>query len=763
MSSRIWHQSGELHVTGKSKFVGEEVKPEGLLYAKFLFSPVARGRVINLDFKKALDLPGVFTVLTADDIPGINLVGRDTNDEPLLPKEMVDYLGQPVAMVLAVNPFVAQKGVELIKFEYKELPPMLSLKEADKAEKWYEPEKVIASGDVSSGLSKAEYVITGEVLSSNQEHFYFETQRCLAIPGEDKDIYLLASTQSTTEVQESVARVLKTNANNVIVDVKRLGGAFGGKESSATLWASLAALGAHISGKPVEVKLTRQEDFLYTGKRHPYLGKYQVGFNDDGEIVAYDVELIANGGAYIDLSLAILQRAMFHAENAYYIPNIRIRGRVCRTNLPPNTAFRGFGAPQSILVMESVIEKIACFLKKDPLEIRLKNLYQAGQLTPYKQRVTECNLNKLFQRLKELSQYDKLKKEVLDFNHTSNEVKQGLATVPVKFGISFTSPLLNQGSALIWVYLDGTLSVTTGGVEMGQEVSTKVAIVVSRTLGVKSSNIRIESSNTQRVGNASPTAASTGSDINGNAARNAVETIKSRLVTPAVELLIAEGAVGANPENIVFSEGYAFSSGQPAIKIKFSEIVAEAYQRRIALGAYGFYKTPGLEFDKEKMSGSPFYYYVFGCALVRVELNTITGDYSLRDVFIVHENGKSLSSEIDRGQIIGAFMQSYGWCTMEEMSHNDKGKYQANGPSTYKIPCIRDFPDNLMIEMIESESEFSSVMGSKAIGEPPYIYGEAAFFAIKNALKSINNGREVDLKFPATPEAVLLAIDKVLT
>ncbi|MBW6515933.1 MAG: molybdopterin-dependent oxidoreductase [Candidatus Cloacimonetes bacterium] len=760
MAKRPWHISGKLHITGNSRFIGEEPKPEGILSAKLLFSPVAHAQINKLDISPALAMKDITTVLTAKDIPGKNKLGHLFDDEPLLTVEEITYVGQPLAIVLSSYPNVAAEGTKQIILKYKELKPLLSIRDAEENKSWYVPERVFENGDLNKGFKDSAFILEGETETSTHEHFYFETQRCIAVPGEGEQMTVYSATQSTMEVQEAVAKVLGTAVHNVIVDVMRLGGAFGGKESRATIFACLTALAAKITGKPVELKLSRKEDFLYTGKRHPFWSRYKVGFDELGCINSYDVELVSNGGAYTDLSIAILQRAMFHAENAYYIPNVRIRGRACRTNLPPNTAFRGFGAPQGIYVIESVIERIAYTLKKDPMEIRRLNSYQSGQITPYGQEVQESDMVKLFDRLIEKSNYEQLKKETIDFNKKNDRKKRGLAVVPVKFGISFTSPVLNQGSALVWIYIDGTVSVTTGGVEMGQEVNTKVAAVVSRVLGISRDNIRVESSNTQRVGNASPTAASTGSDINGNAARIACEELLSRLLPLAAELLEAKNSVKPAPGSIVFEDDKVFDKKFPLFVLSFPELIQQAYDRRIALGAYGYYKTPGIWFDKDKNKGNPFYYYVYGCALVRVEIDLMTGENKLLEVYIIHQNGKSLHIDVDRGQTIGAFMQSYGWCTIEEMPWDDKGHYLASTVSTYKIPCIRDLPEKLEVELIESENEYASVLGSKAVGEPPYIYGEAAHFAIKNALQSMSE-EEISLPFPATPEAVLMTIEKI--
>jgi xanthine dehydrogenase large subunit len=646
MKKLPWHINGPLHVKGASKFIGEDIKPEGLLHARFLFSPVAHAIIRKLDISKALALKGVSDVITHKDIPGVNQIGHVIKDEPLFPEQEIMYAGQPLAMVLSPFPRIAEQAVKLIELEYEELHPIFDIDEADKKQEWYVPERKIENGDVLQALKAAKYTLSGIVESPNQEHFYMETQRCRAVPGEGNTLTLYSATQSTMEVQEVLSHVLNIPANQIILDVRRLGGAFGGKERAGTLWACLAGLGAFVTQHPVEVKLERTEDMLATGKRHPFKSRYKVGFDETGKITAYDVELLSNGGAYADLSIAVLERAMFHAENAYFIPHVRIRGRACRTNLPPNTAFRGFGAPQGIFVIETIIEEIAHKLNLDALEVRLGNLYRKGDLAPYGQAVNESHLSSLYTRLKKVSSYSRLKNAVEKFNTANTENKQGIATVPVKFGISFTTALLNQGSALIWIYIDGSVSVTTGGIEMGQEVNSKVALVVAGVLGISLSKIKVESSNSQRVGNASPTAASTGSDINGNAARIAAEQIKERLSRLAAELLFEQFKQKIQPKDISFSDDKACPKHKSSFYLEWTALIRAAYNGRISLGAHGYYATPKLQFDREKGKGHPFAYYVYGCALVRVEIDTLTGDSKLLNTYIVHETGPSLHEDI---------------------------------------------------------------------------------------------------------------------
>ncbi len=748
------HLAGALHLTGKSRFIADEAPLAGTLYARFCFSPVAHARLRKLDISMAEQFPGVYKVITATDIPGENMIGHVIKDEPLFPTLEIMYAWQPLAMVLAENERSAELAAALIKADYEELPAIYDPEDADAAKQWYVPERRIESGNVEQAFSEAAYVMEGKTTNSGQEHFYMEGQRAYAVPFEGNRIMLHSATQSTMEVQEVASHLLGIPAHDIVVEVPRLGGAFGGKERAATIWACMAALGAYSTKRPVLVQLTRDEDMHATGKRHPFTCLWKVGYDENGKITAYDIQLLANGGAYADLSIAILERAMFHSDNAYHIPNIRIRGRACRTNLPPNTAFRGFGAPQGIFVIEGILDKIAMQLGLDRLQIRRLNAYQNGDITPYGQTIKECQMLQLFDQLALSAEYETRKAEVEAFNSQNERYKRGLGIVPVKFGISFTTALLNQGSALIWVYIDGSVSVTTGGVEMGQELSTKVAEVVSRVLGIPASRIKVESSNTQRVGNASPTAASTGSDINGNAAMIAANKIAQALREPAARLIMQEHDLEVQPEEIVFNESKVYGHLHPAYHVEFPDLIRFAYNERIPLAAYGYYRTPDLWFDRDKGFGRPFHYYVYGAALAEVELDVFLGEHSLRSFHIIHENGQSLNERIDLGQLIGAAIQCYGWCTMEDLKWNEQGVYTSANPSTYKIPGIRDLPDLFKVDLVPSVSDEASVFGSKAVGEPPFIYGLAVFFALQDAIRKIRP--DATLSFPATPEALLL-------
>lgn len=754
MAKLPYHINGKLHVSGSSRFIGDEAPLSGMLYAKFFFSPVAHARILSLNHSRAKIFPGVHAVLSAQDVPGENMIGHVIKDEPLFPESKIMYQHQPLAMVLAEDESIAEAAVGLIGLEYEELPPILEITEADERGEWYIPERKIERGDVKGAFKDCAYILEGSSFSGGQEHFYMESQRVRAIPVDHDLIHLLCATQSTMEVQEVASHVLGIPAHRIAVEVPRLGGAFGGKERAATIWGVMAALGAYLTRRPVQIILSRDEDMRATGKRHPFLSNWKIGCDAQGKIRAWDIELMCNGGAYADLSVAILERAMFHADNIYHIPNARIRGRACRTNLPPNTAFRGFGGPQGIFVIESAIEKIARILGKDPLEIRKINAYQNGDIAPYGQIIKDSGATKTLDLVAKNADYQNSLDEIRKFNKENRILKQGMGIMPVKFGISFTTAFLNQGSALIWIYIDGSVSVSTGGVEMGQELNSKVAIVVAKVLGIPFEKIRVESSHTQRTGNASPTAASTGSDINGNAARIAAEKLRANLEPIAAKMLAEQG--NSPDARVIFENGMVYCAGTDQPKLSFTQVVVRAHQERVALGAYGYYATPDLWFDRELGEGRPFYYYVYGAAIARVELNTLSGEHRIISTHIVHENGKSLHQEIDMGQVTGAFVQGMGWCTMEEVVADNKGRYLSANPSTYKIPGIRDIPEKLDIQLVESDSSEASVFGSKATGEPPLIYGMAVFFALQDAIRSMNP--EAELRFPATPEALISAL-----
>ena len=757
-----YHLAGPYLVTGQARFIYDEPQPKDLQIVKILTSPNAHAKIISIDTSQAKKIKGVTAVLTGQDIPGENQIGVGILDEPLLPVNEVNYIGQPVAIVVADKEEIAEHARSLIKVKYQPLKQILTIGQALQRNSYLGPIRKIERGNLVRGFSQSDFTLDGVINTNAQDHFYLETQICRAVPTEDNEIILYSATQSPTEVQEVAARVLGLDSKDITVDVKRLGGGFGGKERAATIWACLAALACYITKKPVELRLSRIEDMSWRGKRHPIEIKYKVGFSKTGKILAYAVDFNLDGGAYADLTMAIMQRAMVHADNAYFIPNIRIIGRPLKTNLPPNTALRGFGAPQGIFAIESVIERIAHKLKTDSNQIRKINFYKEKQETPYEQKFYDAHLDQLLDQLIKNSKYQSLKEDVRQFNKNNRFLKQGIGIAPVKFGISFTKITYNQASALVWVYEDGTISCSHGAIEMGQEVNTKIAQIVASEFGVSLNRVRIESNNTKRIGNSTPTAASADIDLNGNAAKNAVQKIKTRLMPIAVSLLIKDFSIRARPGNIVFENNYIFDKNFPRFKINFKRLAQTAYEQRVQLGATGFYKTPRINFDPQKGKGSPFAYFVCGCALSLVELDILTGNFTIKKTFIVHEMGRSINKAVDLGQIHGAFIQGMGWLTIEELILDKNGAYLTNTPSTYKIPTIKDTPQAMHIQIIEWLTKYSSVKGSKAIGEPPLIYGMSVYFAIKNAIESIADyQKEANLKLPATPESIIMAIEEM--
>ncbi len=748
------------HAIGKSKFIGDTKNIANLKYAKCLLSRSAHAKIKKLDITDAKNSAGVIDIITYKDIPGQNQIGHGPiKDEPLLPEGEVFYIGQPICIVVAESYREAEIAINKIKIEYEELEKILTIDQAIEKKSFYIQPKVIERGDIKKGFDEAIHVINGEFETGGQEHFYLETQRALAIPEDDGGLFVFSATQSTAEVQEIIATILGKKSSDITVDVPRLGGAFGGKERGATLWAALASITAYKTNYPVELILSREEDMLATGKRHPFKFIYRVGFDNNGKITALDINLYSNGGYYIDLSIPILERAMMHIDNCYFIPNIKVTGAACKTNLPPNTAFRGFGAPQGIFAIEYILDKIAINLNLKRELVQKINLYEENQTTHYDEIVKDFIVKGLFIKVVNSKIYKELLKDIKSFNKITKYKKRGISIVPVKFGISFTLTLLNQASALVWFYTDGSVSVSHGGVEMGQGINAKIANIVSREFGLSIDKIRVESSNTKRTGNASPTAASTGTDLNGNAVYNAVRQIKDRLInfiklhyTEHFEDKITKVVFADN--NVYLNEGkYIFA---------FSELIHTAYLNRVDLGAHGFYKTPDIYFDKTINKGNPFYYYAQGLAISVVDVNTLLGEFDVKKVIIYHDIANSLDYNIDLGQITGAFVQGMGWCTFEEVKYDKNGKYLVTSPSVYKIPTISDVPDDFQIYQVRKKAKKSSIMGSKGIGEPPLIYGMSVFFAIKNAIESLGDyTKDCNLKLPATPENILKAVEQV--
>jgi xanthine dehydrogenase large subunit len=740
------------HVKGESLFIDDFDAPAQTLHAAVFDSPVAHAKIKNIDFTEALATNGVQAVFTYKDIPGINQIGNIIKDETLLAETEVEFIGEPIAIIIADTPEIARKAKNKIKIDLEELPVITDPREAYQKGLLIAPPVTFSAGELKDAFEKCDVTVEGRVDIGGQEHLYLETQGALAIPGENGSIKIYSSTQSPTAVQRAAAGVLDLEMNKVEVDVLRLGGAFGGKEDQATSWAVMAALAAFKLNKPVKLILNRQEDMRMTGKRHPYSADYKIGLSKEGKILAYEVVYYQNSGACADLSSAILERTLFHTTGSYYIPNVKATGYMCKTNLPPNTAFRGFGGPQGMFVIESAIFKAAEKLNMPVHEIQKKNLINEGDTFYYGQKAERVNARKCWDLATEEYGLDKKIKEIKKFNSDNNLVKKGLALMPICFGISFTSSFLNQASALVHVYTDGSVGISTAAVEMGQGVNEKIRTVAAKTLSISIDRIKVETTNTTRVANTSPTAASTGADLNGNATLLACNEILARLKSHAAEILNAE-----NSEDIEIIDEKVFLKGE-ATEITWESLINSAYLSRIALSEHAYYATPLIHFDRKSNKGRPFAYHVYGTAIIEASVDVLRGTYEIEEVDIVHDFGKSINPNIDIGQTEGAVVQGIGWLTIEELAQDEKGRLLSNSLSTYKIPDIYSSPKKINIKFLEESENPFGPLQSKAIGEPPFMYGIAAYFAILNAVKEVNPNSGGNIKAPLTPERVMMLL-----
>ncbi len=743
--SRVRESASNLN--GSTRYIDDRPLPASALFAVPVPSPLARGRLSGIDPAKAIALHPSVLVLTASDIPGENELGEAVADEPLLPSGEWSYMGQPLALVLADNRSLARRAAALVELRYEALRPILDAREAAAAGLFILPSRTMRSGDPESVVAGCAVVAEGRVESGGQEHVYLETQGAVAEPREG-GMKILSGTQSPSGVQHAVARVLGLAMNAVEVEAPRLGGAFGGKEDQAALWAALAALGARCSGRVVEILLARREDMRWTGKRHPYSSDFRIGLDAEGRIQAFEADYYQNSGACCDLSPAILSRTLFHAAGAYRIPNLRVTGRMCRTNLPPFTAFRGFGAPQAYFVIESALDAAAAAGGWDPIELRRRNLLAEGDVFHFGQRAERCHAVRAFERLVEKARWSELRTEIDSFNASHPLEKRGAAILPLCFGVSFTKLMMNQGGALVHVYHDGSVSVSTGAVEMGQQVARKIQVVTARTLGIPEDLVAVASTRTNSVANTFPTAASTGSDINGMAAQAACEEILARLLAQAALLLAVEAG------DLAIESGVVRLRGEPT-SLSWERLVEAAHAERIDLSAHGFYATPGLVYDAAAERGSPFAYHVYGCAAVTARLDALRGTYRLEKAIMVHDSGESIDRSVDLGQIEGAFAQGAGWSVLEELLYDAKGSLLSDTLSTYKVPDISFMPE-LEVEFLEGLPNPKAVLRSKAIGEPPLMYGIAAYFAVLDALRAARPEIPARYDVPMTPEKALM-------
>nr|WP_100549678.1 MULTISPECIES: xanthine dehydrogenase molybdopterin binding subunit [unclassified Pseudomonas] len=752
----VKHESADKHVTGEAVYVDDRLEFPNQLHVYARQSDRAHARILRIDTRPCYEFPGVAIAITKDDVPGQLDIGPVVAGDPLLADGKVEYVGQVVLAVAADSLETARKAAMAAIVEYEDLEPVLDVVEAYRKKHFVLASHTHRIGDSASKLASAPRRLQGTLHIGGQEHFYLETQISSVMPTEDGGMLVYTSTQNPTEVQKLVAEVLGVPMNKIVIDMRRMGGGFGGKETQAAGPACLCAVIAHLTGRPTKMRLPRMEDMSMTGKRHPFYVEYDVGFDDDGLLHGIEMDLAGNCGYSPDLSGSIVDRAMFHSDNAYFLGNATINGHRCKTNTASNTAYRGFGGPQGMVAIEEVMDAVARSLGKDPLEVRKLNYYGKTErnVTHYHQTVEHNVIHEMTAELEQSCEYAKRREEIRAFNAKSPVLKKGLAMTPVKFGISFTATFLNQAGALIHIYTDGSIHLNHGGTEMGQGLNTKVAQVVAEVFQVDIERIQITATNTDKVPNTSPTAASSGADLNGMAAKNAAETIKQRLV----DFLVREYKV--TPEDV------EFRNGQVRVRdhfLSFEEMIQKAYFGQVSLSSTGFYRTPKIYYDRDKAAGRPFYYYAYGVACVEVLVDTLTGEYRMLRGDILHDVGDSLNPAIDIGQVEGAFVQGMGWLTMEELVWNAKGKLMTNGPASYKIPAIADMPIDLRVKLVENrKNPEDTVFHSKAVGEPPFMLGIAAWCALKDAVASLADYKvQPQIDAPATPERVLWGVEQM--
>ncbi|WP_265444041.1 xanthine dehydrogenase molybdopterin binding subunit [Flexivirga meconopsidis] len=759
----IPHEAASLHVTGRALYTDDLVqRTRDVLHAWPVQSPHAHAHVTGLRLDDALATPGVVRVLTADDVPGVNDAGVK-HDEPLFPTEAM-YVGHAICWVLAETLEAARAGAAAVEVDYAPLPALVTVREAIAAGSFQGAQPTLERGDIEAGFDSATMVFSGEFEFKGQEHFYLETHCALALVDENQQIFVQSSTQHPSETQEIVAHVLGLASHEVTVQCLRMGGGFGGKEMQPHGLAAIAALGATLTGRPVRLRLNRTLDMTMTGKRHGFHSDWRVAFDDDNRLVALDTTITADGGWSLDLSEPVLARALCHIENSYYIPNVRVNGRIAKSNKTSQTAFRGFGGPQGMAVIEDILGRCAPLLGIDAAELRHRNLYQKDQETPYGQPVEQADrLHRAWGQLTESGDLERRRAEIAEFNRTHSDRKRALAITPVKFGISFNLTAFNQGGALVLIYKDGSVLINHGGTEMGQGLHTKMLQVAATALGVPLSTVRLAPTRTDKVPNTSATAASSGADLNGGAVKNACEQLRERLAT------VASQHFGVHPSDVRIEAGRVSAIGSNADPLAWTDLVQRAYFQRVQLSAAGYYRTEGLHWDSAAMRGCPFKYFAHGVAATEVEVDGFTGAYRTRRVDIVHDVGDSLSPLVDIGQIEGGFVQGAGWLTLEELVWDEsdrptRGRLQTQAASTYKLPSFSEMPPDFRVALLEQAEEEGAVYGSKAVGEPPLMLAFSVREALRQAAAEFGRpGTSVPLAMPATPEAVFWAIEAART
>ena len=756
------HESAHKHVTGEAIYVDDHAQPQGMLEVWPVCSPHAHAKILRRDASAARLVPGVSAVLLADDVPGLNDVGAVRHDEILLADKEVFYHGHIVALVVGATPEICRAAAEKVIVEYEPLPPIFTIEAGIEAGSFHSDPNYIRRGDIASALAAAPKILAGELSLGGQDHFYLETNAAWAETGEDGTVFISSSTQHPSEVQHIVAHLLALPMSSVVVECPRMGGGFGGKETQAAILASLAALAATKTGRKVRVRFNRDQDMMITGKRHPFLGKFRAGFDESGLLLAAKIDLFSNGGWSLDLSRAITDRALFHLDNAYYIPNVDFSGRVVKTNLASNTAFRGFGGPQGMLIIEEILDRIARETGLPPEVVRARNLYRGTgetNTTHYGQEIEDNRIQRVWREVSESSDFAARREELRQWNSEHPHRKRGLAITPVKFGISFTTTHLNQAGALVLLYQDGTVQVNHGGTEMGQGVYTNIALIAARELGLTPDRIRVMATRTDKVPNTSATAASCGTDLNGAALKNACDTLRARLLPFAEEMLSEKSGRPVPNDKIIFNDNMVLDADNPQSAISFAEVLQRAYFARTSLSATGFYRTPDIVYDREAGRGKPFHYFAVGAAVSEVEVDGFTGMSSIRRVDIVHDVGDAINNGIALGQIEGGFVQGAGWLTNEELIWDSEGRLMTHSPDTYKIPAIGDTPNIFNVAFLSEATQPNVIHGSKAVGEPPLMLAISVREAIRDAVAAFGKmGGQVSLASPATCEAIFNAI-----
>ena len=758
----VIHESAHLHVTGSATFTDDMPELAGTLYAALIKSPVAHGELIGdgIDREAILKQHGVVAVYTAKDIPGENNCGPIVHDDPFLAVGKVEFLGQAVAVVVAREMLYAREAAHKAKVLVKELPPILTIDEAMAAQSFVMPPKGITRGNATQAIAKAPRKVKGSTETGQQEQFYMEGQITYAVPREDGQLTLYSSTQHPDGNQREAAAALNLSTNDVEVICRRMGGGFGGKEGNASIFSQSAALAAFKLQRPVKLRVNRDDDMMITGKRHDFRIDYEVGYDDEGRILGADITLLSRCGYSTDYSGPVNDRACLHIDNCYYIPNLKLISHRCKTNTQSATAFRGFGGPQGMFGIETIIEQIANDIGKDPLDVRMLNIYQdpavsgnpATMVTQYGQTIADWVGDKVITQVASEAKYRERRDSVNAFNKVNKRRKRGLALVPLKFGISFTATMLNQGGALLNIYMDGSVSVNHGGTEMGQGLNTKMAQVCADGLGIDLSYVRVTGTDTQKVPNASATSASSGADINGAAIMNATAQMRARLAPVAANML------GCKDTEVNFANSMAHGGGK---SVEWTAVAKQAWMDRVGLSVAGFYMTPEIKYDFATLTGHAFYYYCYGASVSEVEIDTRTGEWWLKAVDIVHDAGKSINPAIDKGQIEGGYVQGMGWLTMEECIWDKKGKFLTHGPSTYKIPVAGDIPEHFNVTLFDGSNLKPTPFNSKAVGEPPLMLALSTFFALRDAVSaSADHQTVVHMSAPATPEKILMSCEK---